>query len=111
MNLSAVGDPDSEWVSGVQYLQESGNLYLVGHHDWGALRKGLGYAQWSGSPLLLPSELAPPLAPKDDTREFGTDTSSASEHPLCSNTDGSTGSQWGRADPQSLRDQTGCPGS
>lgn len=53
------------------------------------LRKGLGYAQWSGSPLLLLGALAPPLAPKGDTLEFGTDTSSASEHPLCSNTGGS----------------------
>lgn len=39
MNLSEVGDPDSEWVSGVQDLQQSGNLYLVGHHDWGALKR------------------------------------------------------------------------
>lgn len=57
------------------------------------LRKGLGYAQWSGSPLLFPGELVPPLAPKGDTLEFGTDTSSAFEHPLCSSTGGST---WSR---------------
>lgn len=53
-------------------------------------QKGWGCAQWSGFPLLPPGELALPLAPMADTQEFGTDTSSAAEHPLCSSTDGST---------------------
>lgn len=54
------------------------------------LWKGRGCAQWSGSPPLPPGEQALPLAPMADTQEFGTDTSSAAEHPPCSSTDGNT---------------------
>lgn len=61
------------------------------------LSKGQDCAQWSGSLLLPPGELALPLAPMADTPGSGTDTSSAAEHPLCSSTDGSTwgGGKWG----------------
>lgn len=61
------------------------NAVILRPYRW----KGRGCAQWSGSPPLPPDELALPSAPMADTQEFGTDTSSAAEHPLCSNTDGS----------------------
>lgn len=68
--------------------QHSGKEMREFQHPY--LRKGQGCAQWSGSPLLPPGELALPLDPMADTPEYDTDTSSAAEHPLCSSTDGST---------------------
>jgi hypothetical protein len=82
-------------------LKGEGNRVLGSCLGWAAFReeeeagprsyqrKGRGCAQWSDSPPLPPGERAPPLAPMGDTLEFGTGTSSASEHPLCSSTDGS----------------------